>query len=84
MIVLDWIGQIVLFFILWRLLMWGTEQVLASGTTMLITIVVDVVSALVLLIVVHATHNAWWVMAFAGAVIGVMTGVTLAAKADTR
>lgn len=76
MIVLAWIGQILLFFIFWRLFHWllskGLPQL--SMASMAFQITVNVVVAIVLLLIVSTVHSSWWLMIFTGAVVGVFTG----------
>ncbi|MCL6444649.1 MAG: hypothetical protein K6T83_14550 [Alicyclobacillus sp.] len=76
-IVLAWIGQIVLFFLLWRLLHWLTisaNRRLPSGTTLIMDLAVNLVVAIVLLMVVWNLHSPWWIMGVFGAAVGVFTG----------
>ncbi|MCF8568452.1 hypothetical protein LLE49_27420 [Alicyclobacillus tolerans] len=76
---LAWLVQIVLFFVLWRVVHWlvsspGLKLTLAS---MVMQIVVNVVAVIVLLIVVDNLHSAWWTMPIIGAVVGLFTGETV-------
>jgi len=75
-IVLAWLGQILLFFIFWRLLHWmfGNSLRQLSLASMVTQIVLNVVVAVVLLIIVDNVHSAWGLMPFVGAVVGVFTG----------
>ena len=75
-IVLAWLGQILLFFIFWRLLHWmfGNSLRQLSLASMVTQIVLNVVVAVVLLIILDNVHSAWGLMPFVGAVVGVFTG----------
>jgi hypothetical protein len=71
-----WIGQILLFFLVWRLFHWLTgkvcsERVLYSLVTQGI---INLVIAIVFLIVFYNLHSAWWLMATVAAGIGILTG----------
>lgn len=79
MIVLAWIGQILLFFIFWRLFHWLFDKLpQLSMTSMVMQIVINVVVAIVLLLIVSNVHSAWWLMILIGAVVGVFTGEMVA------
>lgn len=75
-IVLAWVGQILLFFVFWRLLHWmfGNTLRQLSLASMVTQIVLNVVVAIVLLIILANVHSAWGLMPFVGAVVGVFTG----------
>lgn len=76
MIVLAWIGQILLFFVFWRVFHWLFAKGLPrlSMTSMVMQIAVNLVVAVVLLLIVSTVHSVWWLMVFMGAVVGVFTG----------
>lgn len=73
---LAWIGQLLLFFILWRALHWLTyytsQHVIAFST--LVELAVNLALAIVLLVVIDNLHSAWWLMGVIGAAMGVVTG----------
>lgn len=76
MTVLVWIGQILLFFVLWWLFSWGSRKVLQPPVGMGVAIAVNVVCAIVLLIIFHTVHSAWWLMGIVGADVGIATGIS--------
>lgn len=75
-IVFAWIGQVLLFFIFWKALHWGTVQVRHSfaNVSFLWELIVNLVLSIVLLIVFGHISSVWWLMILVGAVIGVITG----------
>lgn len=80
MLLLSWIGEIILFFVFWRLFHWlmgrvGGQLTLAS---MAMQIGVNIVLAVVLLIILANVHSLWWLMSFVGAGIGIFTGEMVA------
>lgn len=76
MMVLAWIAQIVLFFILWRLVHMAAGLLAPKGFVVIAQLILNLLVAIVLLIVVSTCHNAWWLMPILGALIGVLTGAS--------
>ena len=75
MTVLAWIGQILLFFIFWKLLLWGSAKVRATmGSTLFLDLGVNLAVVIVLLVLYSNVHSAWWLMTVTGAAVGVLTG----------
>lgn len=78
--VLVWIGQILLFFILWKLFHWGIGFLLQSmtGRSMVFDLVVNVAVAVLLLVFVRTLHSTWWLMGIIGALVGIITAMMAA------
>lgn len=76
-IVFAWIGQVLLFFVFWKLLHWGAIGVRSRMTSwsFLWELVVNLILSIVLLIVFSQVSSVWWLMIVAGAVIGIITGL---------
>lgn len=74
-IVLAWIGQILLFFIAWKVFHWvvGTTQKQVP-LTLWMELFVNLLLSIVLLVVLSNVSSAWWLMLIVGAAIGVVTG----------
>ncbi|MBX6354067.1 MAG: hypothetical protein IRZ10_12150 [Thermoflavifilum sp.] len=77
MVILSWIGQIILFFVVWRVFHWLTvraarEMMLRS---LVVQMIMNLVVALVFLIILHTLHSIWWTMAILAAGIGILTGL---------
>jgi len=83
-IVLTWIAQIILFFICWRALLWGTRAAkqYVNASSLWVDLVVNLVLAILLLIVIHTVHSTWWLMVLVGAFVGVFSGQMLQKRAD--
>jgi hypothetical protein len=77
-IVLAWIGQVLLFFICWRLFHWIVGRSLAQNTTLMADLLINLALAIVLLIVINHVHSAWWLMGIIGGILGVETALMLA------
>jgi hypothetical protein len=75
-IVLAWIGQILLFFVAWKLLHWLVSYAGARASFTLWTeLLVNVVLSILLLVVVSNVTSVWWLMIAVGAIVGVVTGI---------
>jgi hypothetical protein len=75
--VFAWIGQVFVFFVIWRLFHWLTakaarEQILQSLVAQMI---MNLVIAIVFLVALHTLHSIWWLMAIIAAGIGILTGL---------
>ncbi|MCL6454447.1 MAG: DUF4191 domain-containing protein [Alicyclobacillus sp.] len=77
MIILDWIGQILLFFVLWKAVYWGAGYVLGkrADRTLAVDLGVNVALAILLLIGFSATHSVWWLMGMTGVLLGIVTAM---------
>ena len=77
MIVLAWIGQIVLFFIFWKLfhILTGLVRQSFESHSLVGDLLVNLAVSIVLLIVLSLVHSAWWSMSIVGALVGVITGM---------
>jgi hypothetical protein len=76
-IVLAAIGQLLLFFIFWRLSHYVVTRITrqTGRLTLVSELVVNVVIALILVIIAHTVHSAWWLLIVFGAASGVFTGI---------
>jgi hypothetical protein len=85
-IVLAWIGQVVLFFILWRIFHWLAGRFLVSvgSLTMFVDMGINLLLAIVLLVFLNLFDSAWWLMASIGAIVGIFTGILAARVARER
>jgi len=72
MIIFAWIGQIILFFLCWRVFLWGATRLWQKQSTMWADLIANLLLAIVLLIVIHLTQSGWWLMSFFGAIVGVV------------
>ena len=77
MIVLAWIGQIVLFFIFWKLfhILTGLVRQSFESHSLVGDLLVNLAVSIVLLIILSLVHSAWWSMSIVGALVGVITGM---------
>lgn len=79
MVVLAWIGQIVLFFIAWKLFHLCTDFVRqAFSGSLWMDLITNVIVAFLFLLFFHTLHSFWWLMVFAGALVGIITGLASA------
>jgi hypothetical protein len=75
-VVFAWIGQILLFFIFWKLFHWilmRTGDSVISGS-IIKELGLNLVLVVLLLIVLDNIHSAWWLMVIVGSVVGVISG----------
>jgi hypothetical protein len=74
-IVLAWIGQILLFFVGWRLFHWLVSYALKQTSyTLWRELFVNLFMSILLLVVLSNVTSLWWLMPMVGAMIGVITG----------
>ncbi|GMA51314.1 hypothetical protein GCM10025857_26710 [Alicyclobacillus contaminans] len=74
-IVLAWIGEILLFFIAWKVAHWGTVYVVSRQSLGLVgELVLNVVLAVLLLIAFANISSVWWLMLLVGVFVGIITG----------
>lgn len=77
MMVLAWIGQIILFFVLWRIFHWITGKTVGQNVTMVAELVTNLILAVALLIIVDNIQSAWWLMSLIGIIFGIETGLIM-------
>lgn len=75
--VLAWIGQILLFFVLWKLVHWGAGYLLQAiaGKSIVTELLVNVVVAVLFLLFITTIHSSWWLMGIIGALVGIITAM---------
>ena len=80
MIVLDWIIQILLFFVLWKVFHMATGLVRDAfqSNSLIVNLLVNLVVSILLLIIMYNLHSVWWLMSLVGALVGVITGMSAA------
>lgn len=76
MMVIDWIVQIITFFLAWRVFHYATVKVNEpfQGGSLVRDLAVNVAIAILLLIVLTNVHTLWWLMPTVGAAIGILGG----------
>lgn len=72
MIVFAWIGEIILFFLCWRIALWGMRRVKLSfaDSSMWIDLFSNLALAILLLVVLSLVHNIWWLVLLVGLFVG--------------
>ncbi len=76
-IVLSWIGEIVSFFLCWRLVLWGMRWLKQHYLpSMWSDVAVNLVLAILLLIVLASVHQLWWLVIFMGGFVGAFSAQT--------
>lgn len=84
MAVLAWIAQILLFFISWRIFQWiaGTLRKSSGGTSVWVTLAVNLVVAIVYVFSLYSIHSVWWGIGIIGAGVGVLVAQVLSRPSD--
>jgi hypothetical protein len=72
MVVFAWIGEIILFFLCWRIALWGMRRVKMSytDTSIWIDMFLNLAMAILLLLVLGLVHNIWWLVLLVGLFVG--------------
>lgn len=75
MVVLAGIVQILLFFVVWRIVLTVSRRARRQllGGSMVGDLLINLAVAIVLLITAYTIHSVWWVMIIFGAAVGVFT-----------
>ncbi len=76
MAVIWWILQIVLLLVVWKvvhLLFWNLRKMLASAS-LLLTMLVTAVIAILGVVLAHAVHGDWWLTIAFGVMLGLANG----------
>lgn len=74
MFIIAGVGQLIVFFLVWRLFLWATGVVKGSMPSSLWTdLFANLILAIILLILLHHVHNFWWLTALVGAFVGIFS-----------
>ena len=76
MTVVIWIVQIIVLLVIWKgvhLLFWNLRKMLAS-TSLLLTMLVTVVIAILGVLLAHAVRGDWWLVVAFGVLLGLANG----------
>lgn len=84
-VVLAWIVQIILFFIVWKVfhIVTGLVRESFSSHSLVGDLLVNLAVSIVLLILLNTLHSPWWLMGLIGALVGIITGMATSKPAKS-